>query len=410
MTNIQRFRVWLGRALFGRKGRRFAFWLLRNFRPVQRIGDKVFVTRFHDIREVLTRYSDFSVRKFGARMRETGGDFFLGRDEGPEYRSPREAAERALADAQPERVYEIALRAASEIVEQRAKAGDHFDLVEDLAEAIPVRLAEEYFGLTNPGGRALLEWVQLMSWYIFNPYPSREDRERAIEAGAELRDHVHRLIDRRRVLNAPSSSVVDRLLQSSFPPSAVETILIGLVAGTLGPPPRLFCNMVDRLLDLRGMRRRWLERAASEGNREQVQKYLLEAGRFGPDPSLIYRTCEKDAMFVPFGSWRAGLIEPGRTVVCWVESALMDGRAIPFPRVFWPGRHESHLMLFGYGRHFCMGKDIGLAMLTGMAIPLFRLPGLRRARGRSGRLSNGAIGVFPDQNYPRHLLVRFKRK
>ena len=115
-------------------------------------------------------------------------------------------------------------------------------------------------------------------------------------------------------------------------------------------------------------------------------------------------------MFVPYESWRGEPIEAGRTVVCWVESALMDGRAIPFPRVFWPGRSVSHQMLFGYGRHSCIGRDIGLAMLTGMAVPLFGLEGLRRARGRLGRLRNGEIGVFPDQNYPRHLFVRFRQK
>jgi cytochrome P450 len=410
MTTVQRFRVWLGRVLFGRRVRRFLFWLLRNFRPVHRFGDKVFVTRFADVQEVLRRHADFSVRKFGVRMRETGGDFFLGRDDGREYHDPRVAAEAAINASEPGRVYEIALRAAAEVVEQRAKAGDHLDVVEDLAEVIPVRVAGEYFGLTNPGERTLLKWVQLMSWYIFNPYPSADDRAKAIEAGAELRDHVHRLVERRRTLRMPSSSVLDCLLRTRLAPTSIETILIGLVAGTLGPPPRLFANMVDRLLSLGPLRRRWLQRAAVEGNRKQVKAYLLEAGRFGPDPSLISRTCEKDGIFVPHARWRGEPIEAGRTVLCWIESALMDGRAIPFPRVFWPGRSELHQMLFGYGRHFCLGRDIGLGMLTGMAVPLFGLEGLRRARGRHGRLHNGEIGKLPDQNYPRHLFVRFKQK
>ena len=124
------------------------------------------------------------------------------------------------------------------------------------------------FGLTDPGERKLLEWVQEMSWYIFNPYPSADDRARGIQAGGKLRDHVRRLVERRRPTRTPST-VLDWLLgvrSTASSARTVETILIGLVAGTLGPPPRLFVNMVDRLLSLGPLRRRRLERAAVERN------------------------------------------------------------------------------------------------------------------------------------------------
>jgi hypothetical protein len=66
-------------------------------------------------------------------------------------------------------------------------------------------------------------------------------------------------------------------------------------------------------------------------------------------------------------------------------------------------------MCFGHASHMCIGRDAGVAMLTGMALPLFALPGLRRVPGKAGRVRPGAVGEFPAQNYPQHLEVIFER-
>ena len=392
---------------------RLALWALRTFRPVCRIGDKVLVTRHADVRQVLSLSAAYSVRRYGSRMRETGPDFFLGHDAGRQRQDERDAALGAIQSLGTLRPRDIAAHETQAVIQQRAKGVGsprppgrqpcYLDVVEDLADRVPVRIAEDYFGLRNPSGRTLLEWIQLTSWYIFNPFASGEDRERAIRAGEQMKEHVRRLVQSGRA-HPPRGTVLAELLATPLSDEAVARTLTGMVAGSLGPPPRFFAKAVNRLLGLRGRTRRRLAEAARDRDFAGVETYLLEAARFDPDPSLLYRACER------VGTTLAGHpIATGDTVVCFVQSALRDGRSIAAPWRFRLGRPAAELMLFGHGLHECIGRGVGMATLTGMAQPLFALPGLRRAPGRAGSLRDGPLGEFPAQNYPQHLGVLFAR-
>jgi cytochrome P450 len=383
--------------------RRLGWWLLRTFRPVARFRDDVIVTRFADVREVLSRHQDFTVRRFGSRMRETAGDFFLGLDEGPERDGERRAAVEALERVPIEAVLESAQAAAEEAVREGAKAGI-LDVVKDVVEPAHLRVCEEHFGIPSPADGALLRWVQLLSWYIFNPWPSDADRERAIRAGGELRDQVSRVVRQRARTRAADSTVLDGLRVRGLAGEPLERTIAGLLAGALGPGPRLFSKAVDVLLGLPRAERRKLHSAARDGDVRTVRAYLLEAGRHDPEPSLIHRSCERDAK-LPAEGGRP--IPAGALLVCSIESALRDRRSIRRPRSFSTKRDPIEYMMFGHGIHWCIGRELGLAVLTGGAIPLFAHEGVRRARGRQGRLRNGPAGEFPEQNYPQHLCVTF---
>jgi cytochrome P450 len=275
-------------------------------------------------------------------------------------------------------------------------------VVEDLADFVPVRVAEEYFGLPNPGQRALLEWIQLTSWYIFNPFASGEDRERAMRAGTQMAEHVRRLVRNARS-NPPPRTVLAGLLATSLGDEAVARTLTGLVAGSLGPPPRFFVKAVNQLLGLRGALRGELVAAAKQADFRKLEAYLLEAARIDPDPSLLYRACERDSTLA------GQTILAGDTVVCFIQSALRDGRAFDAPRRFRLERPGEDRMLFGHGLHECIGREVGMTTLVGMALPLFARPGLRRAPGKAGDLRAGPADEFPAQNYPQHLGVLFER-
>lgn len=401
--------VAIKRLATGDRVRRWLFSALRRFAPVLRIRDTVIVTRLDDVQAVLSHNEVFSVRRFGVRMRETAGDFFLGHDDDAAYRSDKDAARQVMTalDARwPAQVFTLALKRAQAVIQARAGAGNHLDVVKDLADEVPVRVVEDYFGVSNPGGRTLLEWVQHMSWYIFNPLAREDDRERGVLAGKQLREHVDRLIasSARRRGTAPARNVLDGLVLLAAPDAVARTIC-GLVAGTLGPPPRQFARAIDRLLLMPPDAFARVQAAAAACDVVRLVQYIREASRFAPEPSIIYRTCEHD--------WRVNgtAIAAGRTVLCVIESALMDGRPdqVPRPTVLDPDRHPGQQMIFGYGLHACMGEAIGLQLLAGMAMPLLALPGLRRARGGAGRLRFGEVGRYPDENYPQHLLVCYER-
>ena len=59
-------------------------------------------------------------------------------------------------------------------------------------------------------------------------------------------------------------------------------------------------------------------------------------------------------------------------------------------------------MIFGHGRHHCLGEAIMRRQLPAMLQPLLALDGLARALGRPGRLT--WVGPHPDD-----LWVRFSR-
>jgi cytochrome P450 len=393
-------------------GKRLLLWGLRTFCPLCRFKGRVVVTRYADVRQVLSLPNFYSVRQYGSRMRETGPDFFLGHDRGAQRVAERGAACGAIQALGTAAVRRIAQQDALDAIAKRCSPGGaepfYLDVVEDLGDRVPVRVAEEYFGLPNPGQRNLLNWIQLTSWYIFNPFASDAARERAIRAGDELKEHVTRLVRAARA--APGQqTVLGHLLAAGLGDDEAARTLTGLVAGSLGPPPRFFAKAVNRLLRLRGSKRAKLVEAAQRGGKEgreedfeTLEKYLLEAGRFDPDPSLLYRACEATTPTV-YG----GFIDAGDTIVCSIESALRDWRSISMPWRFRLDRPEHERMLFGHGLHECIGRGVGIATLTGMLQPLFALPGLRRAPGSAGTLRDGPLGKFPAQDYPRHLGVYF---
>jgi cytochrome P450 len=392
-------------ALTSEPVRRAVYSLLRRFRPVLRVGNRVFVSRLADVQQVLRTHDVFSVRSYGVRMRETAGDFLLGHDDAQHDRDRNLAGQvmKSIDQAQGERVFALALATAQKVIQSRLSAGDQLDVVKDLADEIPVAMVADYFGVANPGGRSLLEWVQDMSWYIFNPLASAADRERGVRAGSQLREHVSRLV-RATPRPTPTRNVLEGLMSATGDQAVVVRTICGLVAGSLGPPPRQFVRAVDHLLELEGTERQRLHDAAAAGDRLVVSRFVREASRLCPDPSVLYRTCERSYLL---NDWP---IDAGRMVICLIESALLDESQIDEPLRLRPSRPVEEQMMFGLELHRCMGEELGMELLTGMAIPLFALTGLRRAAGRAGRVQHGELGSYPAQNYPQHLMVGYDDK
>jgi cytochrome P450 len=83
-------------------------------------------------------------------------------------------------------------------------------------------------------------------------------------------------------------------------------------------------------------------------------------------------------------------------------SAALDPSVVPHPSRFEAGRPEEQYMLFGYGRHLCLGKDIAEALMTEMAKPLLLLD-LERPLAK---LQMGPKGRVVEGYYPAHLVVR----
>jgi cytochrome P450 len=63
---------------------------------------------------------------------------------------------------------------------------------------------------------------------------------------------------------------------------------------------------------------------------------------------------------------------------------------------------EVEYLHFGYGMHSCFGRAINGVQIPELVATLLRLPNLRRAPGRDGR-------VIMDGPFPERLILEFDR-
>jgi cytochrome P450 len=135
-------------------------------------------------------------------------------------------------------------------------------------------------------------------------------------------------------------------------------------------------------------------KAALEDNDAELHDIVVEAMRFDPLAPGLPRIALID-WTVARGTKRATTVPKGATVLAAFASAMMDGRRVPEPRRFKPGRLPYEYIHFGSGMHECFGRYINHATLHRILKPLLRRPNVRRAEGREGRLRK--TGIFADR-------------
>jgi cytochrome P450 len=80
---------------------------------------------------------------------------------------------------------------------------------------------------------------------------------------------------------------------------------------------------------------------------------------------------------------------------------MFDPEVFIEPKLFRANREVEYLH-FGYGMHRCFGRAINGVQIPEIVGALLRLPNLRRASGREGRIAYD--GPFPDR-----LILEFDR-
>lgn len=428
---LQRMRAWIrrrrDRSVFHLRAARLRdrsrLFFLRVFSwvfPVVRCRRKglVHVLGRAQVRSVMERPEDFSASASGARMRESIGAFFLGMDPvlGSPYQHEADAMRLALgipdltrerppaADPSWERLraaQQIARKHARACVKEALRRKGEIDVVNDLADVVPLRCVEDFFGIPEPaGGPQLLAWFRAASYYVFTAQ-APEWKEAARDAGAAVTRHIEALVRSRQ--GGPSrDDVLGRFFLSSgaLPVDTIVRCLSGVLSGTIIPTSWLFVKAIDRLLGRSQRERDRLHRYAVQGDAAAVRAHVLEAARFFPFPVYLLRDCVRGAAI---GSTH---VPAGTRVQLWMTTAATDRRALRRPLCFIPGRPEEELMLFGHAAHRCMGKDLAEAMLTEMTMALFAQRGLRRARGLRGLLDDRRDhGAIPHGPYPKRLVL-----
>jgi cytochrome P450 len=360
------------------------------------VGRRTVVTRHADVVEVLLRDSEFTIAEVNAaRMERWSGPFILGMDRGPTLNRESDVLSQAARPEDLDRISGFVRDTAAEIIGKARPLG-RIDAVGEFTRVVPARLVGSYFGVPGPDEATTMRWMRALFDVVFLDDGARA-RHAATLALAAQRPYMQALIAERRAAvtaGAPApDDVLTRLVTLSrdhpwLDDDAIGRNLNGLIVGAVDTTSKAVALVVDELLR-RPQLHAAVRAAAVARDIDAVRQYSYEALRFRPHQPIVVRHCGQDSTV---GGRR---IKAGRLVMAATLSAMFDPAAVAEPRRFRTDRSVAEYLHFGHGLHTCFGRRINFVQIPELVAALLRLPGLRRAAGRQGRLTYD--GPFPDQ-------------
>jgi cytochrome P450 len=395
------------------------FAALRRWKPNLVFGNFAIVTKAADVQEVMSRSDAFRVTLYPPRMEPLTGLTPLVMDDTPEYHHDSNALrlalagpaagsagtaalQRAICPEDKERIRDFVNQTAAQIVDEAKPAG-RIDLVQDLANTVPIRLCANYFGTPGIDDATQLRWARTLFFEMFivqgTPVISRE----AMDAAAAWKDHTCQLMAQRRADLEAGKPVPDDILgrllrQQSLTDLEDDRIwgnLIHMTVGFLPQVAKVTALAVEELID-RPEQLAQARKAARADDDELLGAYLWESLRFNAHPALLFRQCAFDSDYVlAEGTSRATRIPAGTLTLAALQSAMFDEEALDCPQEFRVDRPWEQYLFFGLGQHQCLGQHISRLAVPLIAKPLLRQHQLRRAPGSAGRMAWET--VFPDR-------------
>ena len=337
---------------------------LRQTAPVHKLGFSDFwiLTRFEDCRAALRDQrlgnpepGDTVPVLISGSSRDAAGPRSLLSLNPPDHTRIRSLVSRAFTPRRVERLRPSVRAMTEELLDPVAEAGE-CDLVDALAFPLPANVISEMLGVPVEDR----DWLRpLVSDLAATLEPNRtpEETERAAVSGAEIREYLHALIDRRRAEPADdllsamiaASDGEDRLTQQEI----VTTVSLIYGAG-FETTMNLIGNMVHTLT------RHPDQLARLRDDRSLVPSAVDEVLRFEPPVQIDGRYVRADAEI------GGQAIPRGHAVLTLLGAANRDPAAVDDPDRFDVGRSEVPMLSFGSGIHYCLGA--ALARLEGQVV------------------------------------------
>ncbi len=381
--------------------RRTFFQLMRGIKPVATFGDTVYVFRDAEVREVLTRDKDFTLREVNAEKVERRiGAFLLSLDDGPQYRLERGIVQRIISRDDPQRIRTFVRTTAADLLAQLCEQPT-FDLVQAYTRIVPLRLLESYFGTPGPDDATMLKWNRDLFWDIFLNLKDKPEPAAAGEKSAgEMSAYLDELIAHQQAAIQAGEEVGDTLLsrllrlqggeEASLDNDGIRRNLSGILLGAEETTSNAFVNILTQIIQRPTILARARE-AAQNGDIETMGKIAFEALRFRPNLPAIIRFSSQDQVLGTSGK-KAYKIAAGKRIFALVASAMLDKRRFPKPNAFLEDRPREDYLFFGHGLHKCYGNYINYITIPEMLMALLKHENLRPAKNKIMY-----EGPFPDQ-------------
>ena len=416
-------------------------WLLRSFfarlrasRPVLTKGKFTLVTRHEDVRQVLNRMNDFTLAEL-TQDQMLGGTFLLSIDWTEQHDRERAVLENLVCrNEDANRIRTLAARRCEMLITE-AKAGRsapyQINFAKDFSEKVATHVIADYFGVTGPDEMVL--WLRkLASAILVNPPAGSEQRRKVERCAADLRAYLQNQVlpacDARIDFDrdaAPKAS--DDFLTRVVKYVKLNTCsknwlnedwicryITGLTVTGNATIARASTHALDQLL----ARRQVLNEAqvvaktvhrslhklqalaangratpemlrSAESNfsnaRELLLHYAYEALRFRPMLPLLGRFSPRETL-VGVREQDVRKTPAGAVIFAPPIAGMFDPDVFYKPRQFRIDRSLDSYLHFGHGPHVCFGKYVADEQITELLGAVLRLPNLRRANGRRGRV------------------------
>jgi cytochrome P450 len=374
---------------------------LATLAPIIETPQFVFVTRWADVIETLSRPETFTVT-YGPHMDPSVGPYMLGRD-GAEQNWRDKSVMRSLL--RWEDLPSIRALAGETAAAALAKAGDKIDVVATVSRLVPLRVVQRSFGFPGPDDATMLAWsraTQTDMFHNLNDDPALLAAD--IAAGTAMRAWVRQfLAERQPWAKAEGEDAVSRLLRataggfSGFDIEAVVSNVCGLLVGAIETTSQAIANATEQIL-LRPAQLANAIAAAKAGDNATFDAIVWEALRFNPMTPFVVRVAAQDTVLAP-GTMHQMPVKAGRKIAVATGSAMFDPGVFPSPEEFLPRPRNLYLHL-GFGSHICLGQYVGYEIIPETIRQILLLPGISLLPDGESRIDN-AGGPFAEHFWVR---------
>lgn len=273
-------------------------------------------------------------------------DWLIFRD-APEHDRMRSTVSRAFSPVEVARLRRRAETLTESLLDE-LESRSEFDLVEDFACALSLRVVAELIGLDELDVRRLRGWsVDMVPAIDAEPSPSA--LARADVAAAAMTAELRNVVASRRI--APRADLISQVLATADgEPRLTENELVANCVLLVGAGHETTTSSISYAATSLLADREAFARAAADS--AGLRRALEECLRYESPVQITARVVQRD---VELGGHR---LEPGQHVDLVIGSANRDENVFVDPDRLDLTRAPGENLAFGIGRHFCIGAPL----------------------------------------------------
>ena len=336
-------------------------------------GERWLLTRHADVRSVSRRPELFSSEPNGP-WHAFESHFSMQAEDGAPHHRSRKVVSRGFTPRVTQHLAERVRRYADEAIDGIA-GSRHFDLVEDIAVPVPMRIIADMLGL-DANYDLFRRWVNTVTGAVSRDgQPTAEEKQNAAEFEAFVRATVKERKERpgddliSTLLAGSGEGVLDSFARQPFPGVPRGDGVLGFIAFLVLAGSETTRHAISQ--GMRALIEHPAEREKLVAHPELMESATEEILRWTTPVRVMQRTVMRDTELCE------RKIERGSRVLLLYHSANRDERVFEEPEHFRVDRSPNDHTSFGFGSHFCLGANLArMEIRVTLERLLERLPGL----------------------------------